>query len=77
MKTFKILLILLLLIGCTKNNYKTEPIEKYRNKDIIVIGTINPSIYDDLVRVKTKDSIFYIRLTSYDRKNLKVGDTIK
>ena len=77
MKTFKILLIFLLLVGCTKNDYKTEPIEKYKNKGIVVIGTINSSIYDDLVRVKTKDSVFYIRLTSYDRKKLKVGDTIK
>ena len=70
-------LFTLLLVGCTTNNYKTDPIEKYRNKGIVVIGAINQSTYDDLVRVKTKDSIFYIRLTSYDRKNLKIGDTIK
>ena len=78
MKTFKILLVLILLIGCTKNNYKTEPIEKYRNKGILIIKIKNPNfMYDDLVRVKTKDSIFYIKLTYYDRSQLKVGDTIK
>lgn len=77
MKTIKILLVVLLLVGCTKNQYKTEPIEKYKNKNIIVIGTSNPSICDAMVRVKTKDSVFYIRLTLYDRKNLKIGDTIK
>ena len=75
MKTLKILLILLLLYGCALD---TQPIEKYKNKGIVVIENNNPNYTGDAgVRVKTKDSIYIIYLTYYDRKNLKVGDTIK
>ena len=78
MKTYESIVSQLSQCGCTKNNYKTEPIEKYRNKGILIIKIKNPNfMYDDLVRVKTKDSIFYIKLTYYDRSQLKVGDTIK
>ena len=75
MKTIKILLILLLLSGCALD---TQPIEKYKNKGIVVIENHNPTFNSDAsIRVKTKDSIFKIYLTYYDRKDLKVGDTIK
>lgn len=75
MKTIKILLILLLLYGCTLD---TQPIEKYKNKGIIVIGDTKATYTDDAgIRVKTKDSVFKIYLTHFDRQGLKIGDTIK
>ena len=56
-----------------------EPIEKYQNKGIILI---EEQAYtnlgrDAILRVKNKDSVFSIRVTTFDAKNLKVGDTIK
>lgn len=70
---------LFLLFSCAKK--KVEPIEKYKGKGLIVInrdyvsGLGNPN--DTKLRVKSKDSIFFIYLTDFDAKNLKVGDTIK
>jgi hypothetical protein len=29
------------------------------------------------IRVKSKDSIFYLYLSSFDAKDLKIGDSIK
>ena len=55
----------------------TEPIEKYKGKGIVVISTPDENyFYDNEIRCKTKDSIFWIKLTHYDAVNLKVGDTL-
>lgn len=74
----KVLLIssLFLLISCKEQ--KVQPIEKYRGKGIIVISEdLNIDFRDETgIKVKTKDSIFYIKLTKFDAQNLKTGDTL-
>jgi hypothetical protein len=70
---------LFLLLSCAEK--KVEPIEKYKGKGLIVVnrnyaaGLSNPN--DTKLRVKSKDSVFFIYLTDFDAKNLKIGDTIK
>jgi hypothetical protein len=75
MKKLATLLILFLFFSCAK----VEPIEKYKGKGIVLVS--DPRYYsfrrDAELRVKTKDSIFYINTTAFDAKNLKQGDTIK
>jgi hypothetical protein len=70
---------LFLLFSCGEKN--AEPIEKYRGKGIVVVTEWKPSglFYpeDVRVRVKSKDSVFYIYLTDFDGIKLKIGDTIK
>jgi len=69
-----ILIPLLLLFSCAED--KIQPIEKY--KGVVVVS--EPNIYNygrsASLRVKTKDSVFYIYITPFDAKNLKEGDTI-
>lgn len=73
-----ILLIPLLFLSC-QDDGGLKPIEQYKNKGIIVIKEPREAVHpnDRWVRCKTKDSIFYIRITDFDAKNLKIGDTIK
>jgi len=68
--------IALLLISCTR---KPQPIEKYQGRDIVVIREPQYRNFGEnaIVRVKTKDSVFYIYITGFDAKNLKIEDTIK
>ncbi len=75
-KVIVILTVCLLAVSC---NLKTEPIEKYRNKGIVVIESPQKYYNNNTksVRCKTKDSIFYIAISDFDARNLKVGDTIK
>lgn len=71
----RVLLISSLFLLSSCDNLKTEPIEKYKGKGIIVIG--DPETYNRTsVRCKTKDSIFYIAITDFDAQNLKIGDTL-
>jgi hypothetical protein len=79
MKFIKILLLSLFLTSCFQRSPRIEPIEKYKNKGIIVVSE---PVYYNLrnnaeIRVKTKDSVFYIQITSFDAENLKPGDTLK
>ena len=78
MEKILILILCLLFYSCDRI-MKTKPIEKYRGKGIIVIE--NPHYVNfgnnAYIRVKTKDSIFRIKLSTFDAKNLKSGDTIK
>jgi hypothetical protein len=72
----KVLLISsLFLLGSCK---KTEPIEKYKGKGIIIIEEPQRYYYDNIksVECKNKDSVFNILITDFDAKNLKVGDTL-
>jgi hypothetical protein len=75
MKKLATLLILFLFFSCGR----VEPIEKYKGKGIVLVN--EPRMYNFTknaqLRVKTKDSIFYINITAFDAKNLKQGDTIK
>jgi hypothetical protein len=69
---------LFLLFSCAEK--KVEPIEKYRGKGLVVVQ--NPrqtglTSNNAKVRVKSKDRVFYLYLTDFDAKNLKIGDTIK
>lgn len=75
-KVISVLAVCLLTVSCM---LKTEPIEKYKTKGIVVIENPKTYHYDNVksVRCKTKDSIFYIAISDFDAKNLKVGDTIK
>lgn len=76
LKYIPILLLLLLFNSCKESTAK--PIDIYRNKNVIVVGDPQVSYPDDaLVRCKTQDSVFYIRIPYYDGKDLKPGDTIK
>lgn len=69
-----IFLLPFLIFSCGK----VEPIEKYRGKNIVVIGPIYPTSSRNMsVRCKTKDSIFYIALSNFDAEKLKEGDTIQ
>jgi len=74
----KLILIPLLLLFSCREDKRVQPIEKYREKGIIVIE--KPSYYlfgvNSEVRVKTKDSVFSIFLAQFDAKDLKPGDTI-
>jgi hypothetical protein len=74
MKKIMIMIAFCSLYSC---NDKPQPIDKYRNKGIVVISIKKSALYDQDVRCKTKDSIFYIRLTPFDHSTLNVGDTIK
>jgi hypothetical protein len=79
MRFYKVLAVsvfLFLFLSCGKSN--VQPIEKYRNKGIIVLNWESNIFrnYDRDVRVKTKDSIFEIQLTKFDMENIKVGDTL-
>ena len=74
-KLFLCILSLFLIVSC--ENSRTQPIEKYRGKGIIVILPPQGNSYrDNDIRCKTKDSVFWIVLTNYDALNLKVGDTL-
>ena len=77
-KLTNLILLGVLFVSCTEAEI-TEPIEKYQNKGIILIEEQFYTNFgrDAILRVKTKDSIFNIRVTTFDAKNLKVGDTIK
>jgi len=73
-----ILIISLLITTVSCNDLEVKTIETFKNKGIVVIEKIVYYQNDDVkFRVKTKDSIFFIRLTEFDAKNLKIGDTIK
>lgn len=80
-KRVKVLLVLslFLLTSCLDGNYKVKPLEIYKNKGIVVIREpeTHKWSYNRQVRCKTKDSVFFIYITDFDAKNLKVGDTIK
>lgn len=73
MKKLLSVLSLFFIFSCAK----TEPVEKYKNKGIVVIDVVKPfnpnKVY---VSCKTKDSVFEIAIHPFDAKNLKVGDTL-
>ena len=75
----KKLLILTPLLFLSCLDEEVRPIEQYKNKSIVVIEEPLSTNYgrDKWVRCKTKDSIFFIKITNFDAKNLKIGDTIK
>ena len=77
-KLISLVVLGVLFVSCTEREL-TEPIEKYQNKGIILIEEQSYTNLgrDAILRVKTKDSIFNIKVTTFDAKNLKVGDTIK
>jgi hypothetical protein len=75
----KKILILLLMVSCGSRNKETIPIDKFRNKGVVLIE--NPERSSDWrgnmqIRCKTKDSIFNIEISEFDAKNLKEGDTL-
>jgi len=75
----KLLILILPMLFLSCDNPKATPIDKYKNKGVVVIE--EPTACDlgnnKWVRCKTKDSIFFIKITNFDAKNLKIGDTIK
>jgi len=73
----KIILTLLfgILISCSKGNL-VQPIEKYRNKGIIVLETPDAASGTEYLLVKDKDSVFEIMIPFFDAKDLKPGDTL-
>jgi hypothetical protein len=74
----KLLLILpLLILSCSDRI--AEPIDKYRNKGIVFISYrgIFRSPDDVVLKCKTKDSLFEIRINRFDMQSLQPGDTIK
>lgn len=78
LKKFGVLVSILFIFISCEDGYKPTPIDKYKNKDIVVIRIGANDIYDNVkIRCKTKDSIFNILIPSFDARNLKVGDTIK
>ncbi len=75
----KIILLILVSIAFTScEKSKAEPIEKYKGKSVVVVREPIQTFYglDRDVRCKNKDSIFYITISDFDAKNLKVGDTL-
>jgi hypothetical protein len=68
---------LFLFFSCAEK--KIEPIGKYKGKGLVVIEDFRyvGVGQNTRVRVKSKDTVFYIYLPYFDAKNLKVGDTIK
>jgi len=76
MKYIKLLLLCLLLTSCTNQHIQIQPIEKYRNKGIIVLEE-PPLLHNfPIIHVKNKDSVFKIQIPHYDAKDLKPGDTL-
>jgi hypothetical protein len=77
MKKILFIPLIAFMVGC--NPPATKPIEKYKNKGIVVLDTPRPIYNHSIVelRVKDENSVFFIYLTPFDCKDLKEGDTIK
>jgi hypothetical protein len=75
----KKLLLILALTTLSCSDRVVEPIDKYKNKGIVYLSYrgIFKSPDEAIIKCKTKDSIFEIRVDRFDMKNLQPGDTIK
>lgn len=76
MKKLLFVLLLLTFIGCGKE-YPVKPIEVYKDAVVIQRGSNFDTSYEPLIRLKTKDSIFWVKVVEYDGDRFNIGDTIK
>jgi len=74
MKKVVLILSFILLISCTER--KIIPIEQYRGKGIILLENPDSDTGSEFLWVKNKDSTFYIKVPTFDVKDLKQGDTL-
>ncbi len=73
----KVILILtlgILLISC--KDHQMIPIEQYRGKGIILLENPDSNSNFECLLVKNKDSVFTIKIPTFDAINLKMGDTL-
>lgn len=77
MKKLISIVVLGVMVSSCNNNYKVQPIEKYKGAVVIGDSEVTNNGVNVRVRCKTKDSVFYIKITPFDAKDLKIGDTIK
>jgi hypothetical protein len=76
MKKFLTLItILILTISCDKEN--VQPIEKFGGSRYVVARKRTTFSGDYILRLKNKDTIFYVTVLYFDGEKIKVGDTIK
>lgn len=73
MKTFKILLILFLLVGCLK---KTETLYNYKGYIVYGMEKYN-NTGNCYIDIKKDTIILNIKIHKYDWNKLYIGDTIK
>lgn len=75
----KKLIILLVICFTSCIEYKKlQPIEKYKNKEFVLIKKVNIGTGDTkLCTLKNKDTIIHVKLLAFDVENLQIGDTIK
>lgn len=64
-----------LFLGCARG--PTIPIEKYGGSRYVITNIEGSLEHSKNLQLKNKDTIFWITVLSFDRGDLKIGDTIR
>lgn len=77
---------LLLLVGFTLiisfcaiscNDVEFAPIEKWGGGKYVVVHKLPSDEYQDYLRLKNPDTIFWVKVLKFDSERYNVGDTIR
>jgi hypothetical protein len=74
-KLITLIAILLITVSCDKENI--QPIEKFGGSRYVVADKHFSFDNDVNLKLKNKDTIFWITVLQFDGEKIKVGDTIK